>query len=197
MPNYDTKIIIVHPLKKYVDNFEYNARNAAIHNDYPLGILEKEYDSIFSKFRGCERAIILPSESEKIESPDKSLLTERLEPSRNDVILSDFNPYKKLKSYNYPDWSAVLKNVEDNLDLNKNDVLIIGGFMLHDCVEKFAWRTKKYGYEVFIDEMITEIFYSRLVQKILNNDLFVNSPTFYRIEDKEKIIENRLSKIFS
>ncbi len=188
------KVVIIHPLQEYTKYFEKEVMFTANNCDFPVSKIEKEFDIIFSRHENLYRAIILPSEDTR-DKPDTSLLTERIKLRENDIVLSDSNPYKKLKLFIYPKWNEVLKKVVYGLNVKKSDTLIVGGFMLDDCVEKFAWCAKKHGYNVFIDELISDYFYLYLKGYILGID---TSPftKFYRIEDKQKIIQKRRKILF-
>jgi hypothetical protein len=71
--------------------------------------------------------------------------------------------------YSYPDQDHILKQ------LGEISTLRVGGFHLHDCVEKLARRAYERGLDVLVDEDLTEIFPMRMVDHNFKVDRY---PTF-------------------
>ncbi len=191
----DVKVVIVHPLEGFVYFRERNVKFTAENNGYTIEKLEEMLQKIFSKYDGYHRAIVLPPklDSKSNGEYDISLLTTRLHTDEKDVLVSDFTP---VESPHIPiTWDRVVRAVEEKLDLEPHSKLIVGGFALNDCVTKFAKCAREMGYEVYVDEMITEFFYLYLRLELIGGK--TDEQTFYRIEDKDKIFNRRVAELFN
>jgi hypothetical protein len=188
----DARVVIVHPSKWLVTQYERCVRHVAENSGYNPKVLEEKLDGIFSKYDGCHRAIIMPPKpSLNLDlEDDRFILTTRLHKSENDVIVSDFSLPEERDMF--ISWNRVARVVEEDLNLKPYSKLIVGGFVLNACVARFAKYAIQRQYEVYIDEMITNLFYNYLRMEIIGEKL--DEQTFYRFEDQGGIFDSRLAE---
>ncbi len=83
-------------------------------------------------------------------------------PSNLDIRESDRKLYSgitfsEMCNYKYPDESKIL----EILPLHKN--LVLGGFHIYDCVDRFAKKSYESGVESRVDEDLTNLGFGRLI----------------------------------
>ena len=153
-------IVIVHPLKETVECLEQALKYVAEHlknRGYICFSGQFQAPNIFEKYNFHRKAIILPGYENNLSLPDTSLLTYRIKLLSDDVVISDFNSYKSLSQYNYPDWDRVVEEVKDRM--KPHGRIIVGGFACRDCVKDFAMACDSSGLPTFLDELTTDLYY--------------------------------------
>ncbi|MEK6906499.1 MAG: hypothetical protein AABW81_02665 [Nanoarchaeota archaeon] len=105
----------------------------------------------------------------------------------DNVVRNGLNFERHIKEKIYPDENFIINQ------LNNPSKLIISGFHMWDCVEKVAKRAYKSGFDVLVDEDLTEFFFSRIKERnfILNEYI----PYKKRNLDKNSWLMKEILKI--
>ncbi len=164
-------LLILYPIKPYMDELIGEEK------------LPKEKEKIYKfyqtlirkRYPDFQKVFILFSDKSNLTSPDISQLPKGFNFQDGDIIkASGITFYDHYKNHLYPKQSDLLA-----LCPRLMDKLIVGGFHLWDCVNKFAKYAYHSGIDVLIDEDLTEIFFD-LVRKFKNRQVPI---------DKEKSLE--------
>ncbi|RLJ02301.1 MAG: hypothetical protein DRP11_03180 [Candidatus Aenigmatarchaeota archaeon] len=94
-------------------------------------------------------------------------------------------------------WSFIRKNRNEKKyypdpdfllgQLSGVEILRIGGFHLNDCVEKVARRAYELGYDVLVDEDLTEFFRIRIKDENFQVDRYIHSNSLPIFDKKRKM----------
>ncbi len=105
-----------------------------------------------------------------------SLVSEIIDLREDDKIISAEIDYKTHKKWIYPNPDFVIDK------LGKPEELIVSGFHMWDCVEKFAKRAFERGIKTLVDEDLTEFFVSRIAREDFKFEEYPN----FNPRNKEK-----------
>jgi hypothetical protein len=99
---------------------------------------------------------------------DNSFVSPIIKLNGNERILKAGIDYETHKNYVYPNPDIVLNK------LGEVEKLVVGGFHMWDCVERFAKRAYEKEFDVLVDEDLTEFFTRRIQDPDFNVESYPN-----------------------
>lgn len=114
-------------------------------------------DLIASRYRQNQFRIawLLFSRPGKPWVPDRAAISEFIHIETRDVVIPCGISFKEMRERKvYPVWRNILRC------FNRQGQLVLGGFHATDCVERLAKAAYERGYNVRVDEDLTEIFFA-------------------------------------
>ncbi len=148
-------VILLYPTKLYIGDLTKQWNEVEVQKTMDL------YDRI-SKERHSKhkRVIVLFGKEGNLSEPDRSQLWPTIKERPTDIVLSCGISFEDHCSRSiYPDPLEILVSLDDP------ESVVIGGFHMWDCVEKFAKTSYDLGISTIVEEDLTELFFNRSYQK--------------------------------
>ncbi|HLE07288.1 MAG TPA: hypothetical protein VI933_01545 [archaeon] len=143
--------LFLFPIKEYIEfsMFVEDVPKAGHTTEYLMRIIEARYRS-----KGYDVNWLLFSEHGDLANPDRAAVPPYVEIKPEDRVLVagvSFETHTTKKVY--ADLDFVLNQLPEHRRL------VVGGFHMHDCVDRIAKRSYEKGADTFVDEDTTEKFY--------------------------------------